>query len=118
MKKLKLDELLVSRGFIKSTDEAKRYIMAGKVLINDEIITQPGTICEITSNVRIKEKKSKYVSRAGDKLANFLNHIEFKVKNKCALDIGISTGGFSDVLLQNEVLHILGIDVTEYWIIN
>ena len=61
MKKLKLDQLLVNRGFIPSVDEAKRYIMAGKILIDDIVITQPGTLCNPQSRVRIKEKKSEFV---------------------------------------------------------
>ncbi len=109
--KKKLDELLVSRGFIPSLDEAQRYIMAGKVLIDDEVISKPGTLCSTTSCIRIKEKKSIYVSRSGDKLAKFLKKIDLKIKDKCAIDIGISTGGFTDVLLQNNINHVIGIDV-------
>ena len=111
MKKLKLDELLVNRGFIPSIDEAKRYIMAGKVLIDDIVISQPGTLCDPLSHVRIKEKKSEYVSRGGDKIANFLDQENIQIKDKCCLDVGISTGGFSDVLLRRDALHVLGIDV-------
>ncbi|MEK9727314.1 MAG: TlyA family RNA methyltransferase [Candidatus Margulisiibacteriota bacterium] len=111
MKKLKLDELLVTRGFISSKDEAQRYILAGKILIDDKVITQPGTLCELSSHIRIKEKKSQFVSRGGDKLAGFINKNNIDIKNKCVLDVGISTGGFSDVLIQGEALHVLGIDV-------
>ena len=111
MKKLKLDELLVNRGFIPSIDEAKRYIMAGKVLIDDIVISQPGTLCDPLSHVRIKEKKSEYVSRGGDKIAHFLDQENIQIKDKCCLDVGISTGGFSDVLLRRDALHVLGIDV-------
>ena len=109
--KKKLDELLVSRGFIPSLDEAKRYIMAGKILIDDEVISKPGTLCSITSCIRIKEKKSNYVSRSGDKLDQFLKTTDLKIKDKYAMDIGISTGGFTDVLLQNKINHVVGIDV-------
>ena len=111
MKKLKLDELLVNRGFIPTVDEAQRYIMAGKVLIDDIIISQPGTLCDPLSHVRIKEKKSEYVSRGGDKIHHFLDQHTISVKDKCCLDIGISTGGFTDVLLRRNALHVLGIDV-------
>lgn len=111
MKKLKLDELLVNRGFIPSIDEAKRYIMAGKVLIDDIIISQPGTLCDPLSHVRIKEKKSEYVSRGGDKIAQFLETQTIPIKDRCCLDVGISTGGFTDVLIRQDALHVLGIDV-------
>ncbi len=111
MKKLKLDEMLVTRGFISSVDEAKRYIMAGKILIDDIVITQPGTLCDPKSRVRLKEKKTEFVSRGGDKLNYFVEKNNIEIKDKCCLDIGISTGGFSDVLLRKNALHILGIDV-------
>tara|TARA_A100001015_G_scaffold320996_1_gene449539 strand:+ start:1564 stop:2343 length:780 start_codon:yes stop_codon:yes gene_type:complete len=111
MKKLALDELLVERGFIPSKEEAKRYIMAGKILIDDIVITKPGTLCNPKSRVRLKEKKSEFVSRGGDKIWHFIEKNNINVKDKCCLDIGISTGGFSDVLLRKEALHILGIDV-------
>ena len=111
MKKLKLDELLVNRGFIRTIDEAKRYIMAGKVLIDDAVISQPGTLCDPLSHIRIKEKKSNYVSRGGDKIDHFLETENVSINNQCCLDIGISTGGFSDLLIRQNARHVLGIDV-------
>ena len=111
MKKVKLDELLVERGFFNTTDLAKRIIMAGDILIDDIVITQPGTLCDPKSRVRIKQKKSEFVSRGGDKLSNYLDTNPIEIKNKCCLDIGISTGGFTDVLFRNSALHVLGIDV-------
>ena len=111
MKKVKLDDLLVERGFFNTTDLAKRIIMAGDILIDDVVITQPGTLCDPKSRVRIKQKKSEFVSRGGDKLAKFFESNPLEIKNKCCLDIGISTGGFTDVLFRNNALHVLGIDV-------
>lgn len=111
MKKIKLDQLLVERGFYNSVDLAKRIIMAGDILIDDIVITQPGTLCDPKSRIRIKTKKTDYVSRGGDKLAQFLKNNPIEIKNKCCLDIGISTGGFTDVLFRNDALHVLGIDV-------
>ena len=111
MKKLKLAELLVTRGFITSINDAERYVMAGKVLIDDKVIVQPGTLCDYNSAIRIKEKKSEFVSRGGDKLNEFLRETDIKIENKCVLDIGISTGGFSDVVLKKNAMHVLGIDV-------
>ena len=111
MKKIKLDELLVERGFFNSLDLAQRIIMTGDILIDDSVITQPGTLCDPKSRIRIKQKKSSYVSRGGDKLAQFLENHPVEIKNKCCLDIGISTGGFTDVLFRNNALHVLGIDV-------
>ena len=111
MKKIKLDELLVERGFFNSLDLAQRIVMTGDILIDDIVITQPGTLCDPKSRIRIKQKKSSYVSRGGDKLAQFLESHPVEIKNKCCLDIGISTGGFTDVLFRNNALHVLGIDV-------
>ena len=95
-----MDELLVNRGFTSSIDKAKPLIMAGKVLIDDIIITQPGTPCDTKSRIRIKEKKSEFVSRGGDKINQFIISHDIQIENKCCLDIGISTGGFSDALLK------------------
>ncbi len=111
MKKLKLYNLLISRGFFSSEDDAKRHIMAGKVLVDDRVIDQPGTLCLVSSPIRIKEKKSTFVSRGGDKLAGFLDAISLDIRNRCAVDVGISTGGFSDALLSRDAQHVLGIDV-------
>ncbi len=111
MKKLKLDELLVTRGFIPSVEEAKRYIMAGKIMIDDIVITKPGTLCNPKSRVRLKEKKSVYVSRGGDKIVHFIENNNINIKEKLCVDIGISTGGFTDVLLKKEAFHVIGIDV-------
>jgi 23S rRNA (cytidine1920-2'-O)/16S rRNA (cytidine1409-2'-O)-methyltransferase len=109
--KKKLDELLVDRGFIPTKDEARRYVMAGKVLIDDHVITKPGTLCATSSCIRIIEKKSQFVSRGGDKLTSFLEKTSLSIQNQCILDLGISTGGFSDVALQRDAYHVLGIDV-------
>ena len=108
---MRLDELLVSRGFMPTIEEAKPLIMTGNVFIDDIAITTPGTLCDNKCRVRIKEKKSDYVSRGGDKLHHFIEKQSISVSDKCCLDIGISTGGFSDVLLKKNALHILGIDV-------
>jgi 23S rRNA (cytidine1920-2'-O)/16S rRNA (cytidine1409-2'-O)-methyltransferase len=86
-------------------------IMAGDVLIDDIVILQPGTLCMSNCRVRIKQKKSKFVSRGGDKLAGFLKDSALNVQDKCSLDVGISTGGFTDVLLRNNALHVCGVDV-------
>jgi 23S rRNA (cytidine1920-2'-O)/16S rRNA (cytidine1409-2'-O)-methyltransferase len=112
MKKIKLDELLVSRGLMPDTDMAKRHIMAGNVLVNDRVICQPGTPFNPQVDLRVKEKKSNFASRGGDKLYHFIQAIDLNPRHRVALDIGISTGGFTDVLLQAHAKHVLGIDVS------
>ena len=110
MKKLKLGELLLNRGFVSSIDDAKRIIMANEVLVNDEPIDKPGTLCDAKSRIRIKNKRA-FVSRGGDKLFSFFNDVQFDVSNKACIDVGMSTGGFTDVLLRSGASHVLGIDV-------
>ena len=85
--------------------------MAGHVLVNDKVIDKPGFKCEHSSRIRIKYTKKKFVSRSGEKLNSFLNKTEIEIEDKVCLDIGISTGGFTDVLLKNKARHILGVDV-------
>ena len=97
--------------FCTSTDEAKPLIMTGNVLVNDKVIDKPGTNCKESDEIRIKTKNKQFVSRSGDKLFNFLQTTELNIENRICLDIGISTGGFTDVLLQQSANHILGIDV-------
>ena len=101
----------MERGFIPTVDKAQRLIMAGDVLIDDIVISQPGTLCDLKCRVRIKQKKSEFVSRGGDKLAGFLKDSALDVQDKCCLDVGISTGGFTDVLLRKNALHVCGVDV-------
>ena len=100
----------VTCGVINAIIELEE-LSGRKILIDDIVITQPGTLCNPQSRVRIKEKKSEFVSRGGDKLHHFIEEHNINIKDKCCLDIGISTGGFTDVLLRRNALHILGIDV-------
>ena len=102
---------MVEKGYFKTVNEAKRIIMAGHVLIDDIVIDKPGTNCKKNVRIRIKYNKKKFVSRGGDKLQAFLKKTEINIENKICLDVGISTGGFTDVLLQHNANHVLGIDV-------
>jgi 23S rRNA (cytidine1920-2'-O)/16S rRNA (cytidine1409-2'-O)-methyltransferase len=111
MPKLRLDELLVMRGFISSVEEAVPLIMAGKILIDDVPITTPGTNCDTKCRVRIKEKKSTFVSRGGDKIYDFIEKNKIEIEGKCCMDIGISTGGFTDALFRKHATHVVGVDV-------
>lgn len=109
-KKKRLDELLVEQGHIETRSQAKAMIMAGQVLVNNTPITKAGTLIKVDSEIRIKNKL-KYVSRGGLKLEKALKEFGVSAKGKVALDIGASTGGFTDCLLQNEAQKVYAVDV-------
>ncbi|MEW6498651.1 MAG: TlyA family RNA methyltransferase, partial [Cyanobacteriota bacterium] len=108
--KQRLDTLLVDRELCSSRQEAQRLIRAGEVLVNQQLVDKPGTEIEITAEIHIKEK-SPYVSRGGEKLAKALKEFEIPVEGRICLDGGISTGGFTDCLLQAGAKRVYGVDV-------
>ena len=110
MVKQRLDKLLVSLKLCDSRALAQRLIRAGKVKVNQEIIDKPGTEIKTDAQIEVKEKPP-YVSRGGKKLAQALNTFEIEVKDKICLDGGISTGGFTDCLLQSGAKLVYGVDV-------
>lgn len=108
--KQRLDTLLVDRELCSSRQEAQRLIRAGEVLVNQQLVDKPGTEIETTAEIHIKEK-SPYVSRGGEKLAKALKEFGIPVEGRICLDGGISTGGFTDCLLQAGAKRVYGIDV-------
>jgi 23S rRNA (cytidine1920-2'-O)/16S rRNA (cytidine1409-2'-O)-methyltransferase len=108
--KQRLDTLLVDLGLCSSRQEAQRLIRAGEVLVNQQLIDKPGTEVETAATIQIKEK-SPYVSRGGEKLAKALEEFGMPVEGRICLDGGISTGGFTDCLLQAGAKRVYGIDV-------
>lgn len=111
MKKERIDILLVEKGFAESREKAKRIIMAGIVFVDNEKVDKSGTKVDIDSEILVKGNPLKYVSRGGLKLEKALERFPINVKDKIALDIGASTGGFSDCMLQNGAKKIYAIDV-------
>lgn len=113
--KERIDILLVSNGFCEDVEKAKRFIMAGVVLVNDIKIEKPGTMIKIEDekelNIRIKGKKFPYVSRGGLKLEKAINVFNLDFKDKNILDVGSSTGGFTDCSLINGAKHVYAVDV-------
>lgn len=85
--------------------------MAGDVLIDDVVVTKPGVLFDAKCRIRIRQKAHDFVSRGGVKLSACLNEIDLKINDVCCIDVGISTGGFTDALLRHGALHVLGIDV-------
>jgi 23S rRNA (cytidine1920-2'-O)/16S rRNA (cytidine1409-2'-O)-methyltransferase len=108
--KQRLDTLLVDLDLCSSRQEAQRLIRAGEVLVNQQLIDKPGTEVETTATIQIKEK-SPYVSRGGEKLAKALEEFGIPMEGRICLDGGISTGGFTDCLLQAGAKRVYGVDV-------
>lgn len=107
--KKRIDQLLHEKGLVESRSQAQALILAGKVLANEERIDKPGQKVLETAHLRIKDQM-KYVSRGGLKLEKALQEFSVSVENKIGLDIGASTGGFTDCLLQNGAQKIYAID--------
>lgn len=108
--KQRLDTLLVSLDLCTSRQQAQALIRTGKVSINQQVVDKPGTEVDIASKIQIKER-SRYVSRGGDKLAKALEVFAIPVTDRICLDGGISTGGFTDCLLQAGAAKVYGVDV-------
>ncbi len=110
MTKQRLDTLLVSLNLCASRALAQRLIRAGEVKVNQEIIDKPGTEVKTTAQIEVKQKPP-YVSRGGEKLIKALNTFNINVSDRICLDGGISTGGFTDCLLQSGAKLVYGVDV-------
>ena len=108
--KQRLDTLLVSLDLCTSRQQAQALIRTGKVSINQQVVDKPGTEVDIAAKILIKER-SRYVSRGGDKLAKALEVFAIPVTDRICLDGGISTGGFTDCLLQAGAAKVYGVDV-------
>ncbi len=110
MAKQRIDLLLVEREFCDSRQQAQRLIRAGDVQVNRQVIDKPGTDVPVDAEIHLKAR-SPYVSRGGEKLAKALETFPIKAQDRICLDGGISTGGFTDCLLQNGAKQVYGVDV-------
>lgn len=111
MAKVRLDQLVVARGLAPSREAAQRLILAGQVVVGDQRVDKPGVKVDDALEVRLKGERARFVSRAGDKLDAALDAFGVVVAGKRALDAGLSTGGFTDCLLQRGAVHVIGVDV-------
>ena len=108
--KTRLDKLLVERGLTPSRERAQALILAGKVLVNEQKIEKAGASIDPSSTLRLLGEDLRYVSRGGLKLERALEYWHIDLKGKTCLDVGASTGGFTDCMLQNGAARVIAID--------
>jgi 23S rRNA (cytidine1920-2'-O)/16S rRNA (cytidine1409-2'-O)-methyltransferase len=108
--KLRLDKLLVERGLVPSRERAQALILAGKVLVNEQKIEKSGAAVEPDVTLRLLGDDLQYVSRGGLKLERALDHWQIEVNGLACLDVGASTGGFTDCLLQHGAARVIAVD--------
>lgn len=108
--KIRVDRLLVDRGLVSSRERAQALILAGRVLVNEQKVEKPGVSVTADAPVRLLGEDLPYVSRGGIKLAAALDHWQIDVTGRACLDVGASTGGFTDCLLQHGAAHVTAID--------
>lgn len=111
MKKSRIDELLVERGFATNIDEARRIIMSGVAIADDKRIDKAGEKVSGDAIVRLKGEHKIYVSRGGFKLKGAVDSFKLNMKDATVLDIGSSTGGFTDVALKEGAAVVFALDV-------
>lgn len=109
--KSRLDKLLVGRGLVASRERARALILAGQVVVDNHRVDKAGTLVDDDAIIRLKGEDIPYVSRGGVKLAAALQAFAMPVKERIAVDVGASTGGFTDCLLQQGATRVYAVDV-------
>lgn len=110
-KKIRLDNSIVDKGLVGSRNRARTLIMSGKVLVNNQPVSKPGTFIKASDSIDVKDHGIPFASRGGIKLEAALQAFEVDVSGLECLDVGASTGGFTDCLLQNGASHVYAVDV-------
>jgi 23S rRNA (cytidine1920-2'-O)/16S rRNA (cytidine1409-2'-O)-methyltransferase len=110
-KRERLDKLLVERGLVTSREEGRGRILAGHVLVNDQPVDKAGSLIDHNARIRLRSEPSPYASRGGVKLEKALREFAIDVTGKIALDVGASTGGFTDCLLAHGAVQVYAVDV-------
>ena len=108
--KMRVDLLLVERGLVPSRERARAMILAGRVLVREQKVDKPGTTVPGDAPVRLLGEDPPYVSRGGLKLKGALEHWPIMVMGRGCVDVGASTGGFTDCLLQHGAAHVTAVD--------
>ncbi|MBL90909.1 MAG: TlyA family rRNA (cytidine-2'-O)-methyltransferase [Myxococcales bacterium] len=111
VEKKRLDVLLIEKGLEESRSKAAARIMAGQVVVNDQMIDKPGTQVKADAHIRLKGKGLPFVSRGGLKIEGAFGHWPIPTENRICLDVGASTGGFTDFLLQKGAQRVFAVDV-------
>ena len=109
--KKRIDILLVDNGYFESRERAKKAIMAGLVFVDNQRCDKPGTEVKEDANIEVKGNPIPYVSRGGLKLEKAMKYFGVTLKDKVCMDIGASTGGFTDCMLQNGAKKVFSVDV-------
>jgi 23S rRNA (cytidine1920-2'-O)/16S rRNA (cytidine1409-2'-O)-methyltransferase len=110
-RKERFDKLLVEKGIVQSRDRARALIMEGRVTVDGRIIDKPGTRVEVDALLELQGEDQPYVSRGGKKLEGALNAFEIDPKGMVVIDVGASTGGFTDCVLQKGARKVYAVDV-------
>jgi|SRR5271166_4479926 len=108
--KMRLDLLLVERGLVPSRERARALILAGRVLVREQKVEKAGAAVPADAPIRLLGDEQPYVSRGGLKLAGALEHWPITVEGRACVDVGASTGGFTDCLLQHGARHVTAVD--------
>ena len=111
MEKKRADILLFEKGLAESREKARRVIMEGIVFIGDRRVDKPGEKVDINSSIRVKENPNIYVSRGGLKLEKAIDSFNIELEGRIAMDIGASTGGFTDCMLKQGIKNVYAVDV-------
>jgi 23S rRNA (cytidine1920-2'-O)/16S rRNA (cytidine1409-2'-O)-methyltransferase len=109
--KLRLDHLLVEKGYYESREKSKRAIMAGLVRLNDVLMTKAGEMVDASAPLIVEQPEDSFVSRGGNKLKKAVDVYGLNLSDKICMDIGASTGGFTDCMLQNGAIKVYAVDV-------
>jgi len=110
-KKIRLDLILVEKGLVRSRQRARALVMAGKVLVNNQITDKAGTLVSREDDIALRGSDLSYVSRGGLKLEKTLQILDIDITGFVCLDVGASTGGFTDCLLQYGASRVFAVDV-------
>lgn len=110
-KKLRIDKLLVEKGLAESRAKAQALLMAGQIIVNDKRVDKAGEMVSSDADIRIRGEAVPFVSRGGLKLEHAIKHFNIEINNKVAIDVGASTGGFTDCLLKRGIKKVYAIDV-------
>ena len=111
MRKERFDKLLVEKGVVQSRERARALIMAGKVAIGGQRVDKPGIQVNIDAPLKLQDRDSPYVSRGGEKMEGALKVFRIDPKGTVVMDVGASTGGFTDCILQKGAQKVYAVDV-------